>query len=142
MAPTKYGQYIVKDFIRESRHEKVIVPSVNFNGETCGANFSFRWSFISAPFQMINEPHKHDFDQVLGFLGGNPMDIGDFRAEVEFWLEGEKQTINTATFIRIPKGLSHGPLNFKRIDLPIQFLDMPLSPGYSRVGHPEITSIP
>ncbi len=142
MAKSKFEQYIVTDLLRKSQHEKIIVPTVNFNGETCGANFSFRWSYLNAPFQMINEPHEHDFDQVLGFLGGNPQDIGDFRAEVEFWMDGEKQVITSPTFIRVPKGVSHGPLNFKRIDLPIMFLDMPLAPGYTRVGQPEITSIP
>jgi hypothetical protein len=91
---------------------------------------------------MIKEPHEHDFDQMIGFLGGNPQNIGDFRAEVEFWMGGEKLVITQPTFIRVPKGMSHGPLIFKRIDLPIMFLDMPLAPTYTRVGNPEISGVP
>jgi hypothetical protein len=44
--------------------------------------------------------------------------------------EGEKNIINSATIVCIPKGLVHGPLNFKKIGRPILFCDIYLSPEY------------
>jgi hypothetical protein len=32
----------------------------------------------------------------------------------------------------VPKGLIHGPLTFKRIDKPIEFIDVVLAPKYVR----------
>ena len=143
MAKSRIKKYVMTDIIGKSQWETIICPTVVFHGEDCGgANFSFRWSYMNEPFQMIKEPHEHDFDQMIGFLGGNPQNIADFRAEVEFFLDGEKLIIKQPTFIRIPKGMPHGPLTFKKIDLPIMFFDLPLSPGYTRVGHPEIARVP
>jgi hypothetical protein len=81
---------------------------------------------------MIKEPHKHDFDQFLCFLGGNPLDVGDFGAEAELWLGEEKgkHIINTTSIVHVPKGLIHGPLIFTRVDKPIVFLDIFPAPKY------------
>ena len=67
MVKSKTKQYIVTDIIGKSQWDKIICPTVVFHGESCGANFSYRWSYISAPFQMIKEPHEHDFEQFLFF---------------------------------------------------------------------------
>ncbi len=83
---------------------------------------------------MEKNPMKHEFDQVLSFMGGDMKNIFDFNAEVEIYLgeEQEKHIINRTCTIYVPKGLVHGPLNFKRIDKPILFMDMPLSKEYTK----------
>ena len=83
---------------------------------------------------MDEEPHSHDFDEFLCFLGNNPKDQKDFGAEIEISMgkEGEKQVIDTATVVCIPKGVIHCPINFKRIDKPILFCSIYMSPEYVR----------
>ena len=136
MAESIYGKYIVREPFKRGRNEQVIEPMVHLDGEKDGggANITVSRSWITQPFLMIKEPHTHAHDQFLIFMGANPMDVRDFGAEAEMSLgeEGEKHIIDSPTIIHIPKGLMHGPLNFKRIDKPIVFLDIYLAPTYVR----------
>lgn len=133
MAETKYGKYFLKEpFDKGDFAPKIRVRSINYFGDY---NFSLVWNCISEPFFMEEKPHAHDFHQFLCFYGGNPMDIRDFGAEVELSLgeEMEKHVISTTTVVHIPKGLIHCPLNFKRVDRPIIFMNISLTPDYSRI---------
>lgn len=136
MAEAKYGKYVIRTPLRKARSEEVIEPQVYIEGEKDGggANLTLARSWITQPFTMIPEAHKHDYDQFLFFMGGNPLDVNDFGAEVELSLgeEEEKQIINTPAVVHVPKGLLHGPLKFKRVDKPIEFLDVFLAPTYIR----------
>jgi len=65
------------------------------------------------------KPHKHDFDEVLAFLGTNREDPHDLCAELEVRLGDEKHTVTKSCMIFAPKGLQHGPFTFTRIDRPV-----------------------
>lgn len=65
------------------------------------------------------KPHKHDYDEVIAFIGTNPEDIHDLGGEVELWLDDEKHIITRSSMVYIPKGLQHCPLTFLRVDRPI-----------------------
>ena len=140
MAEKKYGEYVIKAPMGKSELHPELLPSVRFRDEKPWSdwrdiNFSAVYNCITEPILMLTEAHKHDdFEQYLFFLGGNPTDVTDLGAEIELFLgeEGEKHIITTATIVRIPKGLYHGPLNFKRIERPMVFLDIFLAPGYKR----------
>lgn len=136
MAETKYGKYVVKEPFKKGSNEEVIEPMVHLNGEKDGggANLTVSRSWITQPFRMIKQPHQHDHDQFLIFMGSNPMDVRDFGAEVELLLgeDGEKHVIDCPALVHIPAGLTHGPLEYKRIDRPIVFLDIYLAPTYVR----------
>ena len=132
MAETKYGKYILRDPIGKG----VFAPSMMLNGEKDfgGQPLSIAWSSYSEPFDVYQDSHKHDFDQFLWFLGGDPMDVGNLGAEIEFSLgeEQEKHIINTASIVYIPKGLYHCPLNYKVVHKPFAVLDVFLSPTYAQ----------
>lgn len=139
MAKSKYERLIIRNPVEEEFAEAPVgagkfAPIVSLYGEKFGdgANFSLFWRYIKEPWFMRDDPHAHDFEQFLCFLGGNPNDVGDFGAEVELSLgeEGEKLIIDTTSIVHIPKGLIHCPLNFKRIDKPIVFMDIFLASGY------------
>jgi len=119
MVESKYGKYVIKDAIVEGK----FAPRIVLEGDKHidGANYTMIYNCITEPFLMIEHAHSHDYDQFLCFIGGNPADVGDFGAEVELYLDGEKITITSTTIFHIPKGLVHCPLNFKRIDKPIVF---------------------
>ena len=141
MTENKYEQYLIRNPWIVGINPEVLEPIINFEGEKAGdgVNFTLSRSWITQPFTMIKEPHEHDFDQILFFLGGNPLDVKEFEAEVEFYMgdKQEKYIITTPTVIHVPIGLSHGPLNFRRIDKPIEFLDIFLAPKYIRKPNPE-----
>jgi len=132
MAEMKYEKYIVKEPFTKSIFKEVVAPQFLISGERdCGgANFTLGWSFLTEPFLMVGDAHTHDFDQIICFLGGNPMDITDFGAEVEMYLgeEGEKYIIDSSSFVYVPKGLAHCPLNIKVVNKPIMFIDVVLAP--------------
>ena len=132
MVERKYDKYIVKEPFTKSIFKEVVAPQFLITGERdCeGANFTLGWSFLTEPFLMVGDAHTHEFDQIICFLGGNPMDITDFGAEVELYLgkEGEKNIIDSTSFVYVPKGMVHCPLNIKVVNKPIMFIDVVLAP--------------
>ncbi len=137
MTESKYGKYILRGTEEEkSRPEISVVTPAVLEGlkDWGGIQHRLNWKYISQPTLMIEEPHSHDFDEFLIFIGGNPADVKDFGAEIELSLgkEGEKHIIDTSTVICIPKGLIHCPLNFVKISKPILFCNIYLAPEYVR----------
>ena len=63
--------------------------------------------------------HKHDFDEVLAFVGTNPDDINDLCGEVELWVDGKQNIIDKSFMCFIPAGVKHGPLNILKAERPI-----------------------
>jgi hypothetical protein len=108
-------------------------PRVVFDSESGfeGTPFGFRYSYFTGPPFVLEEAHKHDYDQFLCFLG-RPDNARDFDAEVELSLgdEGEKYLIKKTTIVHIPPGLVHAPINFRRITKPVLLVNITLSPTY------------
>ncbi len=67
----------------------------------------------------------HEKDEYLIFTGGTFPNLFDWDADIEFTIgkgeEAETYQINAPTIIRIPAGIWHCPLNFKRVDKPVFF---------------------
>jgi len=76
--------------------------------------------------------HTHDFDEVVGFVGGDPAHPGDLGGEVEFWLEDEKYLLTKSCFVFCPKGLRHCPLRVTRVDRPFLFLAFSVADKYQK----------
>jgi len=137
MAESEYSKYILTGKAGEKPSSGTIpVVSAALEGleDWGGIQHRISWKYISGPSMMIDEPHLHDFDEFLVFLGSNPADPKDFDSEIELSLgiEGETHKINTATVVCVPRGLIHGPLNFKKIGKPILFSIVYLAPDYER----------
>lgn len=130
MEATKYGKYFINEPIEIGK----FAPNMRYSSQFPNTEFTIRWHYITGPWLMEEEPHAHDFDQFTCFIGGNPTDIRDFGAEVELFLgpEGEKHVITSTTIVHIPKGLIHCPLNFKKVDRPIMFMNVPLTSNYGK----------
>jgi hypothetical protein len=137
MEKTKYGKYILKQ--NPGKNLNIKTPettSVVLEGlkDWAGIKPRMKWTFVSKPVLMINEPHSHDFDEILCFYSSTPASALDFGAEVELSLgrEGEKQIIKSPSVVCVPKGLVHCPLNFKTITKPVLFVRIYTSPDYAR----------
>jgi len=98
------------------------------------ANCRFIYRFITKPVDMVPFPHSHDFEEFMMFFGSDPQDISDFDAEIECYIgQGEDQeryVITSPTVLFFPKGMSHCPLNFKKVDKTITMVIIALTPKY------------
>ena len=93
---------------------------------------------------MVSAKHAHDYDELLYFLGSNPLNFFDFGAQAEILLgeEDEKHLIDTTAIIYVPKGLMHCPIYFISVSKPVMFMHICASTAYRRsagdltTGHP------
>ncbi len=129
----KRGKNIVELKPGYSIFKEVVAPQCGAFGlkDLNGSNFCMGWSLITQPFLMIDEAHKHDFEQFIFLMGSNSNNIVDFDAEVEITLGDIKYLINYAACIQIEPGLMHGPLNIKTVNKPFAFMDIVLNPAPS-----------
>ncbi|MBN2076981.1 MAG: hypothetical protein JW762_15665 [Dehalococcoidales bacterium] len=65
------------------------------------------------------QTHKHEYSELLVYLGTNPDKPEELGGEIELWLgEGEKLEkviLNTSSSILIPPGLAHLPLFYRNV---------------------------
>lgn len=129
----KHGEYVVELKPGYSLYKQISAPQVGAfgNRDLSGDNFCFGYSYLTSPFVMVEEAHKHDFDQYVFFIGGNPANATDFDAEIEFGVAGTLHRITYPACVRIPAGTLHGPLNIKRVTKPLMFIDIVINSGPS-----------
>ena len=106
----------------------VIKPQAYFRGapQIPGADFNVGFQIFVKPFFLDRNPHRHNSEEYLIFLGGSFPNVFEFDADIEFTIgkigvDEELFHITRPTIIRIPKGVYHCPLNFKRVDKPVFF---------------------
>ncbi len=78
-------------------------------------------------------PHKHDFDEIIGFAGSNRNHPRDLGGEIEFWMGGEKHIITRTCLIFIPRGVEHCPIIFRKVDTPIFMFEAGNSTSYEKI---------
>jgi len=129
----KHGEYIVELGAGRSIFKQITAPQIEAFGERDlnGANFSLGYSYLIQPFLMVGNTHKHDFDQVIFILGHDAGNVIEFDGEAEFTIDDKNKSITYPACIYLPKGTMHGPLNFKRVNKPMIFIDITLHTGPS-----------
>jgi hypothetical protein len=135
MNETKYGKYLTRECVILSKITGLRMMSTRQIESFGEGNFSIDCMYIDSPRVMIDAPHKHEFAQYLCFFSANNKDVSDFDAEIEISLgeEQEKHLIASPVVAYIEAGLSHGPLNFAKVNKPLLFIDIAMSGRYSRV---------
>ncbi len=137
----KYAKLFTTDIREDSTIPGVIEgPSFAFRGERQipGVNANFGWILITKPLFIDKVPHTHDGDEYLFFLGGQiPDSFSTFDAEIDFSIgeEQEKYMIAEPTLVFIPRGLLHTPLNFRKINKPLFFGTLLLTPRYTKTAN-------
>src|SRR3972149_241576 len=121
----RYGKCIhTKDLIRKIPYyggESIVAH----NGEL-DADCSIGYHCIAKPMS-FDFPHAHKFPEMLCFIGGRAEEIGDFGAEIEFTLGGEKHIITEPAVVSIPSGVKHCPIVFTKVTKPLGFLEISLT---------------
>ena len=135
MAESRYGKYIklgAKATTPVPGTLWAAAASLENPDDWQGIQHRINWNYVSQPAVMENEPHSHDFDEFLCFIGSNPADKKELGAEIEISMgkEGEKQVIDTPTVVCIPKGMVHCPINFRKVDKPVLYCNIYMSPEY------------
>ena len=115
----------------------VVKPQAYFRGasQIPGSEFNSSFQIFVKPFFLDRVQHRHPKDEYLIFLGASFPNVFDFDADIEFTLgkKGEDEElyhINKPTIIRVPAGVYHCPLHFKRVDKPVLFLAACMMPMF------------
>ncbi len=144
------AKYIRTNVTRPSFHPEVTAPLPLLK---CDAGYGDRgfwmyWKCISIPYVDEQVTHKHDFDQYLVFLGGDPNNMLDLGGEVELTLSEdgiykEVHTFTSYTTVYIKAGLYHCPLVYKKVGkTPIIFYDFVSTDKYQRLDKDGNTYMP
>ena len=92
------------------------------------------WLWKGTAQDTVEEPHTHDFDEVIGFIGSNREDPHDLGGEITIWLDDEKQVLTKSCLIFMPAGIRHCPILFNRIGRPVLFVTISPAKRYSRIS--------
>lgn len=95
------------------------------------------WLWKGSAEDTAEEPHTHDFDEVIGFVGSNPEDPQDLGGQITIWLDGDEQVLKKSCLIFIPAGVPHCPIRFDRIDRPVFFTTISPVKKYTRTPEEE-----
>ncbi|MBN2238212.1 MAG: hypothetical protein JW712_00430 [Dehalococcoidales bacterium] len=90
------------------------------------------WMWGGSSDEKVEEPHVHEFDEVIAFIGSDQSDPQSLGGEITIWLDGEKHVLNKTCLIFVPAGAAHCPIIFNRIDKPIFFATISPSTVYTR----------
>ena len=128
-----YEQYVVRSPMRETggvftkgRQAPVMtyMSSTQVNIARCYLEFGWIWDVVEPS---IPEMRHEKYNEIVLHIGGEPDNPEDLGADMEFGLGGELFSFNTSFAIFIPKGLRHGPLNFKTCRKP--YIEMAIMLG-------------
>ncbi len=93
------------------------------------AHVTFSYEVVKAPCSLWDEPHMHHAaEEYLFFTGYDLMDpFASFDAEIEVMIGPdpdhlESHILTAPTVIRIPRNVWHGPVCFRRVGKPVNFL--------------------
>jgi hypothetical protein len=127
MSESKYGKYVITDLVLPEEKKKIEADYSKYakrilwmdeNVVEGAFHMNTAW-FLNAAETLEDKPHVHDTDEIIGFFGNDPRNPYDLGAEIEIWLEDEKQVITKSALLFVPAGMKHCPLILKRVDRPI-----------------------
>ena len=127
MTAQKYARYIIsepKSYSEESQSGISTIESTHLmtvDSEVVEDMFYADgvWLWKGTSDEKAGDPHIHDFDEVIAFIGSDQENPQDLCGEITIWLDGEKHVIDKTCLIFVPTGAVHCPIVFNRIDKPV-----------------------
>lgn len=145
---SKYGKCLVELPVRRIGGMSMFSAGADLlNGFPC--NIIYAFGMGPGPLGLSTEPHVHDHDEVIYFLGSDPKDVGNLGAEVNFKIgpkgEEEDHIFSAATAVVIPRGVWHCPMFTLKFERPFLCMAVSLTgkyayhygPSENRDGNPE-----
>ncbi len=145
MADNKYQQLVFSGFKENMDLPFIARPQAYFRGsqQIPGAGINMGWQLFIKPIFLEKDPHTHNADEYLIFLGNNPADwFSSFDAQIDLFLgeEREQYLIDKPAIVYIPAGMVHCPLNFRVLNQPVLYTALLQSPVFSKtMGGKEYT---
>jgi hypothetical protein len=130
---TKYGKCLIKLPIRKMGDMSMFSAGADIlNGFPC--NIIYAYGLRVGPLGASTEPHVHDHDEVVYFIGSDPKNIGDLGAEVNFKIgpkgHEEDHVFSVPTAVVIPKGIWHCPMVTLKFEKPFLCMAVSLTSKY------------
>lgn len=130
---TKYGKCFVKLPVRKMGNSSMFSAGADLlNGFPC--NIIYAYGLQEGRLGMSTEPHVHDHDEVVYFIGSDPKDIGDLGATVnfKFGMKGQEEDniFSEPTAVVIPKGVWHCPMYALKLEKPFLCMAVSLTQKY------------
>ncbi len=130
---TKYGKCLVTLPIRKTGESSMFSAGADIlNGFPC--NIIYAFGLRKGPLGMSTEPHVHDHDEVVYFIGSDPRNIGDLGAKVNFMIgpkgEEEDHIFSVPTAVVLPKGVWHCPMVTLEFEKPFLCMAVSLTSKY------------
>ncbi|MBN1833483.1 MAG: twin-arginine translocation signal domain-containing protein [Deltaproteobacteria bacterium] len=130
---TKYGKCLVELPIHKMGDMSMFSAGADIlNGFPC--NIIYAFGVKAGPLGLSTEPHVHDHDEVIYFIGSEPKDIGDLGAEVNFMIgpkgQEEDHVFSVPTAVVIPKGVWHCPMVTLKFEKPFLCMAVSLTTKY------------
>jgi hypothetical protein len=130
---TQYGKCLVKLPVRKMGDMSMFLTDADMlNGFPC--NIIYAFGLKVGPLGLSTEPHVHDHDEVVYFIGSDPKDIGTLGAEVNFKIgpkgREEDHIFSEATAVVIPKGVWHCPMETLKFEKPFLCMAVSLTTKY------------
>ena len=82
----------------------------------------------------MEEPHVHDFDEIIGFISSDPDNPKELGARMEMHLGDEVHYLTKSCLMHIPAGMKHCPLTFLEVHRPVFFFTLAPVNKYGRTS--------
>ena len=130
---SKYGKCLVKLPVRKMGESSMFSAGADIlNGFPC--NIIYAFGLQAGRLGMSTEPHVHDHDEVVYFIGSDPKNIGELGAEVNFQIgpkgQEEDHIFSVPTAVVIPKGVWHCPMYALKFEKPFLCMAVSLTQKY------------
>jgi hypothetical protein len=130
---TKYGKCLVKLPIRKMGDTSMFSAGADMlHGFPC--NIIYAFGLKAGQLGMSTEPHIHDHDEVIYFIGSDPKNLGELGAEVNFKIgpkgQEEDHILSEPTAVVIPKGIWHCPMITQKFQKPFLCMAVSLTAKY------------
>lgn len=128
-----YEQYVIRSPMRETGEiftrgrqspTMTYMSRTQINAADYYIEFGWIWDEVEPS---IGEMRHEKYNEIVLHIGGNPDNPEDLGADMEFGLGGELFSLNTSFGVYIPRGVPHGPLNFKTCRKP--YIEMAIMLG-------------
>jgi hypothetical protein len=140
----KYDKYVHRFQPHYHDDANFLSPRAEFNGVDTmpGSRLSYMYDIIMRECELSTVHMHHAVEEYLIFTGSDITNFFDFDAEIEIQIGAgpdamDTYTITEPTVIRVPAGMWHGPVRFKRIGAPINFMPFYPNGSYGRVVRKE-----
>ena len=136
----KFDKYVYP--FRPEYHDdpRFISPRAGFRGtsEMPDSRLRYLYDIVKEPCTVGDIHMHHAVEEYLFFTGADITYFFEFDAEIEVQLGDDPEhletiTITEPTVIRIPPKMWHGPVRFKRVGTPINFMPFYPSGDYGKV---------